>query len=1179
MRRYGLAIFTKIEFTLRKALKIFGRVLLVILLLLISMWIFLQTNFGQNWLTRQVTGKLSKDLQTKISIKHVSIGFFNRLEMEGVYVEDQKKDTLLYAGGVNVRITDWFFFKEKADLKYIGLDNAVIHFNRTDSIWNYAFLANYFASTDTTTTVKKDAGIQFSLQKVLLNNVTFLQKDAWFGADMTVKVGSLILDADEISASKKSLLIKNIELTDPYFSSLSYAGKAVDTSASSPIDWSIRFNNIKIKNGRFRQDKGTYIPTVSYFDAAHIDLSNINASFSQAKFQRDSLTGNLDLSATERSGFVVKKLKAALTIHPKAFVFNDFFLQTNRSTLADHFAMHFESTKSLADFVHAVTMNANFNQASISSDDLAFFIPDAKTWKKNIKINGLVEGTIDGLASDNLELWLGRSTYINGNISVVGLPNINKTLLNIEAKALRTTYNDAVAFFPALARLKTPNVKALSYLNFKGSFTGFVNDFVSYGTIQTALGTLTTDINMKLPKSGEPVYSGTVSTEGFQLGTLINNKQLGIVDFHGSVKGRSFDWNKINVNIDGIIHRIKWDNYTYQNIKGKGAISKQLFNGDFTIKDPNADLHLNGLIDFSKDLPVFDATAQIKTANLKALQLTAEDIRLKGDFNLNLQGNSLSNLMGTARISNAELLANGQKLSFDFLNVASYYINNERNLSLNSNEFDGKISGNFDLASLPSAFRLFLTRYYPAYIKPPDFVTPQDFSFDITTGLVEDYIKLIDKNLSGLNNSHLTGSLNTGANSMTIDADVPVFAYGKYAFSEVKLKGTGNLDSLILTGSAMDAALGGGIVLPETTFSIHAGNDVSDIVLNTTSNQAVNKASLAARLKTYSDGISLDFSPSSFMLNGKSWTIEQGGELNLRKNAVANGQLVLREGIQEIKVQTVASDYGTWNDLHVTLQNLNLGDLSPLLMKDNKLEGALTGDIVVENPTQKLLITADLKGSAIQLDNDSLGDVAINGRYDNITKMLTASGANTDPEHKIEFDVAMNLADTANVFQDKISLRPTNFSLKILERFLGTLFTNIQGYTTGNANILLEGGNLDLTGKLSLHNASLKVVFTQVDYAINDTEIEFKKGYLDLNGITLKDHKGNTAKITGGIQHEGFKNMVFDLAVQTVSPQMELINTTFKDNQQFFGHAWGSGSFVLLGPQYDMNMFIDVKAS
>ena len=46
--------------------------------------------------------------------------------------------------------------------------------------------------------------------------------------------------------------------------------------------------------------------------------------------------------------------------------------------------------------------------------------------------------------------------------------------------------------------------------------------------------------------------------------------------------------------------------------------------------------------------------------------------------------------------------------------------------------------------------------------------------------------------------------------------------------------------------------------------------------------------------------------------------------------------------------------------------------------------------------------------------------------------------------------------------------------------------------------------------------------------------------------------------------------MEFDVAVQTVSPQLELLNTTAKDNNQFYGRAWGAGSFVLLGPQYDM---------
>ena len=1158
--------------------KITGRVLLSLLLLLVLIWAFLQTDWGQNWLVRQVTGRLSRDLQTKISIKHVSIGFFNRLDLEGVYVEDQKKDTLLYAGAVKVRITDWFFFKDKADLKYIGLENAVVNFNRTDSIWNYTFLASYFASTDTVK-VKKEAGIRFNLKTVELDNVAFNKRDAWLGNDLTVKVGSLDLNAQDISISRQTVVLNSVDLVNPYFSTLSYKGRYTDTSASSPNTWTVKVTHLAIRDGRFRLDNDNYTPTVTYFDGSHIDFSKITGTANQFQMKGDTIKADVSLSTAERSGLVVKNLQTALTIQPGAYLFDKLFLETNRSTLRKAFAMRAEGPKGFSDFVHGVALDADFDQSTISSDDLAFFIPDAKTWKKTIRINGRVSGPVDRLSANNLLVRMGNATVINGNLSVIGLPDINKTLLNIEAKELSTSFADAVSFFPELGRVKNPNVRALSYLRFKGTFTGFVNDFVSYGTIQTALGTLTTDINMKLPKVGDAVYSGSISTDGFQLGRFINNNDLGIVDFHGDIKGRSFEWNRINLNIDGIIHKIRYRDYTYQNIKGKGTVTKQQLNGDFSVNDPNADLQLSGLIDFSKKVPVFDARAQIRTANLKALQLTKEDIRLKGDFNLNMQGSNLANLIGTARISNAELLANGNQLSFDFLNVASYYINNVRTLSVSSNEFDGRINGNFDLTTLPSAFKLFLSRYYPAYIPKPTHFVPQDFSFDITTGIVEDYIRLLDSNLSGLNNSRLLGSLNTTANTMSIDADVPAFGYKQYAFTNIKLKGNGNLDSLVLNGSALDATLGKSVKLPQTNFSIRASNDVSDIVITTTSNQAINSASLAARVKTFDDGIAVLFHPSSFVLNGKTWSIEQGGELNLRARSVANGQVLLREGPQEVKIETVASDIGTWNDVHVTLQNLNLADLSPLFLKDNQLEGTLSGSIVAENPTEKLVINADLKGYAIQMDTDSIGDVVFKGRYNNLDGMLTARGNNLDPDHKIDFDMAMDLKDSANTFQDRITLRPDNFQLKYLERFLGLLFTDLQGTMTGSVDIVGEGENRDFLAKVRLRNAGFKVVFTQVPYTIEDTEIELQKNYLDLSNIRIRDRRGNLAKITGGISHHGFQDMVFDLNVQTLSQQMELINTTYKDNQQFYGRAYGSGSFTLTGPQYDMVMGIDVKAS
>jgi autotransporter translocation and assembly factor TamB len=63
---------------------------LSLLFLIAALYIFIQTPFGQNWIGRQVTKRLSRDLQTKVSIQHVDFALFNRMHLKGVLVSDRK---------------------------------------------------------------------------------------------------------------------------------------------------------------------------------------------------------------------------------------------------------------------------------------------------------------------------------------------------------------------------------------------------------------------------------------------------------------------------------------------------------------------------------------------------------------------------------------------------------------------------------------------------------------------------------------------------------------------------------------------------------------------------------------------------------------------------------------------------------------------------------------------------------------------------------------------------------------------------------------------------------------------------------------------------------------------------------------------------------------------------------
>jgi len=221
-----------------------------------------------------------------------------------------------------------------------------------------------------------------------MKNVSFIKKDAWLGSDLFVKVGGLDMDANAITITNKTVDVSNITLDDPYFYSFDYTGKFLATGDPEVIKktieeksdpWKISFGNVKIRNGRYKTDVNTTTPTTTAFDGSHIDFSKINGTLQNIGWTGDTLTGRIDLSTQERSGLVVKSLKAKTTIHPKAMIFDEFFLQTNRSTISNYFSMRYENVGSMANFIHAVTMEAHFNKATVSSDDIAFFAPELKS--------------------------------------------------------------------------------------------------------------------------------------------------------------------------------------------------------------------------------------------------------------------------------------------------------------------------------------------------------------------------------------------------------------------------------------------------------------------------------------------------------------------------------------------------------------------------------------------------------------------------------------------------------------------------------------------------------------------------------------------------------------------------------------------------------------------------------
>lgn len=110
-----------------KVIKILASVLSSLLLVAIILPIFislmLHINSVQNFVVRNTASILSKNLGTKISVENVSIKLFNRISLDGLYVEDSAQDTLLYARNLTVGISHLGFKNKNFAFSYIDLQS------------------------------------------------------------------------------------------------------------------------------------------------------------------------------------------------------------------------------------------------------------------------------------------------------------------------------------------------------------------------------------------------------------------------------------------------------------------------------------------------------------------------------------------------------------------------------------------------------------------------------------------------------------------------------------------------------------------------------------------------------------------------------------------------------------------------------------------------------------------------------------------------------------------------------------------------------------------------------------------------------------------------------------------------------------------------------------------------
>ncbi|MCF6132292.1 translocation/assembly module TamB domain-containing protein [Flavobacterium wongokense] len=153
--------------------------------------IALQIPAVQNYAKGKAVAYLEDKLKTKVVVNKLQIAFPKDVTLQGVYFEDQKKDTLLSGKKIAANINLYgILFGNKVEINSVELDGIVAHVDRNkDNIFNFNYIIEAFKSPE-----KQDDNsppMEFLLDKIKMDNVRIRYNDVYSNNNLKLNINHL----------------------------------------------------------------------------------------------------------------------------------------------------------------------------------------------------------------------------------------------------------------------------------------------------------------------------------------------------------------------------------------------------------------------------------------------------------------------------------------------------------------------------------------------------------------------------------------------------------------------------------------------------------------------------------------------------------------------------------------------------------------------------------------------------------------------------------------------------------------------------------------------------------------------------------------------------------------------------------------------------------------------------
>ncbi len=1053
------------------------------------------------------------------------------------------------------------------DIDQVRLTDAIVRYNDSTSI---AFAKKNPPLTETAGADTSLDTIQSSiLPKVKLGNLTIENSEIVYtttsaGLDFKFDIGNLQTSMPMVNIADAiyTLSFLNLKNTD---ASIKIA--TVGPPEPFVFEWpqlTITANNLNVNQVDIFYQLDGAVASKGTFNPNAIDAWDINLVADNLKYKnREGALDILEFTGKETSGLDVKQFNTAFEITDNLLAVKDLKARVNNNLLqTDLVELGYQTITALINDPVDISINAVIPSYKLDLKDLFLFQPQLQNneylsaLSKRLLTGSLkASGTTAQLGISNLVANWGQQTGVIATGSLSNILDIESLKFNFPSIKIRSTRDDVLTFTDSTnLPLQLPKRFSLA-----ANAAGTIDNIMANAYLKTSAGSI--EIDGSFNNAAATSFNATAIARELDLGLLLDNAQLGLLNLEISTKGTGTSLNNLDATIDATVNSFTYGDYTINNLPINGSITNGSGEISSSYRDDNVNINLDSQIVLDSIASQAQLQLNVVGVDLQAFGVTNRDVRAAGNINATFKGN-LEEFTATTTIKDGIAVYDSQSYLLGNLDVKAFVQPDSTSININNKMLDLQLRSNTGPIALTAALQRHVDRYLtdnvlmdsiqPVVMRVAGNLRPTPILRDV-----------ILPSLQALDTVQIAVDFNEKMRKLDTDITAP---YIKYMGSEI--------DSLIITSRSnaqdlnfnigFDQIKAGPINLSETRFSgkVDSSELILDFISYHNKEKIIHLGSSLSRKRDQNglDNLVIKINLEDLILNKQPWRIPADNSITVGGNRVRFNNFNLTNSNQKIELrddlQQVTSPH-----IGVLFENFKLQALLSYFNPEEKLAtGSLNGRFVLEDIASTMGFASNLSIENLGVLQVPLGDLNLNANSNNgsLYEMdLSLLGQDVDLDVTGTYNVAPATAAL------DLNLQLNKLNMETLTGIASDYLSQGSGQLSGAVDISGTTIKPQYNGELAFDNANFNVNLLNAAFTLNDEQITFDNNGIYFNTFTVADASDNIFTVNGKVETSSFLNPSFDL--QMNAQNFTVLNSTAADNDLYYGTATFNAAATLTG--------------